>query len=96
MEWKTVATVFGALFLAELGDKTQLAILSFTAGGRPAWSVFLGASLALVVSAATAVLLGQALLQVVPPAILRLAAAALFVVVGVLVGVEATRELRAR
>jgi Ca2+/H+ antiporter, TMEM165/GDT1 family len=94
MDLRTVATVFAALFLAELGDKTQLAVLSFTAAGRPAWSVFLGASLALAASTAVAILVGQALLRVIDPAWLRLGGAALFLVVGVLVGIEALGDLR--
>ena len=92
---RTTATVFAALFLAELGDKTQLAVISFTAGGSPRWAVALGASLALIASTLLAVLIGEALLRVVRPAYLQLGAAALFLVVGTLVGLEALRDLRA-
>jgi len=91
---RTTATVFLALFLAELGDKTQLAVVSFTAGGASRWAVFIGASLALIVSTALAVLVGEGLLRVIRPAYLQLGAAAIFVVVGILVGVEALRALR--
>ena len=94
MDLRTIATVFAALFLLELGDKSQLAVVAFTAGGRSAWSVFLGATLALVISTGLAILFGQALLQVVPPVVLRLGAAVVFVVVGVLVGYEAVGDLR--
>lgn len=87
--------VFAALFLAELGDKTQLAVISFTAGGMSRWAVFAGASLALIASTGLAVLVGEALLRVVKPAYLQLGASALFIGVGVLVGVEALRALRA-
>jgi putative Ca2+/H+ antiporter (TMEM165/GDT1 family) len=92
---RTTATVFLALFLAELGDKTQLAVISFTAGGNNRWAVFLGASLALIASTLLAVLVGEALLRVVKPAYLQLGAAALFLIVGALVGAEAIREIRA-
>jgi putative Ca2+/H+ antiporter (TMEM165/GDT1 family) len=91
---KTTVTVFAALFLAELGDKTQLAVISFVAGGSSRWAVFIGASLALIASTALAVLVGEALLRVVKPAYLQLGAAALFLIVGVLVGTEALRDLR--
>ncbi|MDP8978026.1 MAG: TMEM165/GDT1 family protein [Actinomycetota bacterium] len=94
MDLRTIATVFAALFLAELGDKTQLAVMSFTASGSPALSVVVGASLALVASTVAAVAVGQALLRVVDPAWLRLGAAFVFVVVGVLVALEAVGELR--
>ena len=92
---KASLTVFAALFLAELGDKTQLAVISFTAGGMSRWAVFVGASLALIASTGLAVLVGEGLLRVVKPAYLQLGAAVLFLVVGLLVGAEAIREIRA-
>lgn len=91
---KASVTVFAALFLAELGDKTQLAVISFTAGGMSRWAVFIGASLALIASTGLAVLVGEGLLRVIKPAYLQLGAAGLFLVVGILVGVEALRDLR--
>ncbi len=91
---KATATVFIALFLAELGDKTQLAVVSFVAGGSSRLAVFLGAAAALIASTALAVLVGEGLLRVVKPAYLQLGAAALFLIVGVLVGLEALRGLR--
>lgn len=94
MEIRTILTVFAALFLAELGDKTQLAVVSFTASGRSPWAVFAGASLALVASSGIAVIGGQALLRVIPAPVLQLVAAGIFVVVGILVGFEAIGELR--
>jgi Ca2+/H+ antiporter, TMEM165/GDT1 family len=92
---KASLTVFVALFLAELGDKTQLAVVSFTAGGMNRWAVFAGASVALIASTGLAVLVGEGLLRVVKPAYLQLGAAALFLIVGLLVGAEALKEIRA-
>jgi Ca2+/H+ antiporter, TMEM165/GDT1 family len=92
---KATIPVFVALFLAELGDKTQLAVISFIAGGSSRMAVFVGASLALIASTALAVLVGEGLLRIVKPAYLQLGAAALFLIVGVLVGLEALKELRA-
>lgn len=57
MDIATVAAAFGLIFLAELGDKTQLAILAMAVDRKPL-SVFLGASLALLASTALAVALG--------------------------------------
>ena len=95
MDLRIVATVFGALFLAELGDKTQLAVISLVAAGQPAIAVFTGASLALVASTAMAVLGGEGLLRLIPAEVLQLVAAAIFIVVGVLVGWEAIGHIRA-
>jgi putative Ca2+/H+ antiporter (TMEM165/GDT1 family) len=78
---RTFWTVFVTLFLAELGDKTQLAVLGF-ATGSSRWLVFAGASLALMASTAVAVLVGRALGSLVPTAWLRVGAGALFLLVG--------------
>ncbi|MGH3440650.1 MAG: TMEM165/GDT1 family protein [Nitriliruptorales bacterium] len=94
MDWRAFVTVFGAIFLAELGDKTQLAVLSFTTSMSRV-SVLLGASLALVASTVLAVAVGQALLQVMPAEWLRLVGALIFLAVGVLVGIEAIGDIRA-
>lgn len=75
---------FVTVFLAELGDKTQLATLALAAGGHARWLVFLGAALALIVSSAVAVLVGSALGQVVPALWLRRGAGALMIGLGVL------------
>ena len=53
MDIRLAVTVFGAVFLAELGDKTQLATLLFSAKSPDRLvTVFVGASLALVVTVA--------------------------------------------
>ena len=80
----TVAVAFGLIFLAELGDKTQLAVLAMATQRGPL-SVFLGASLALVVSTAVAVILGTVAKGYLPEGSLRLlryAAGALFIAFG--------------
>ena len=82
MDWKLAATTFVAVFVAELGDKTQLATLGFAASGASRWSVFLGAALALVASTAVAVLAGEAIARVISPRALQRAAGVLFVVLG--------------
>lgn len=83
MELKTFAIVFGTVFLAELGDKTQLATMLFAS--RPSvslWIVFLGASAALLLSSAIAVAAGSVVSNVVDPKILSWIAGAGFVVIG--------------
>src|ERR1051326_8015494 len=48
MDWRVLFTTFGVIFLAEMGDKTQLAAMTMAAESKKPWAVFLGASLALV------------------------------------------------
>jgi len=84
MDWKTLATTFGAIFVAELGDKTQLATLTLSANARAKWAVFAGSALALVATSAIAVLAGSAVTRVVPPVWMRRIAGIVFVVLGVL------------
>ena len=61
MDLKLLATTFAAVFLAGLGDKTQLAVLSLSAGTTSRWTVFVGASAALVASSLVAVLVADQL-----------------------------------
>ncbi|MFT3772475.1 MAG: TMEM165/GDT1 family protein [Minicystis sp.] len=84
MDWKLFASTFVAIFLAEMGDKTQLATLSAASGGASRWIVFAGAALALVATTAVAVLGGEALSRAIPPIWTKRAAGALFIVLGVL------------
>jgi putative Ca2+/H+ antiporter (TMEM165/GDT1 family) len=84
MELKTLLVVFVTVFLAELGDKTQLATLLFaTDGNAGRMTVFAGASLALVASSAVAVLAGSLLSSHLDGRLLGYGAGALFIVIGV-------------
>jgi len=66
MDWKIFATAFITLFLAELGDKTQLAVITMTSSTESKISVFLGASLALVAVTLIGVVFGGVLSQYIP------------------------------
>lgn len=84
MDIKLAVTVFGVVFLAELGDKTQLATLLFSAKSPDKLiTVFLGASLALVATSAIGVAAGGFVAQYVSPKLLSYIAGAGFVVIGV-------------
>ncbi len=83
MDMKILAAAFTTLFLAEFGDKTQLAVISMVASTRKPWPVFLGAVAALAVVTGIGVLFGEGLQRLVPEAVLRRAAAALFIAIGV-------------
>jgi putative Ca2+/H+ antiporter (TMEM165/GDT1 family) len=84
MDWKLIGSTFTLVFLAELGDKTQLATLALAASGRSKLLVFLGAAGALVATSAIAVLVGEGVARVVPEVWIRRAAGAGFLVLGAL------------
>lgn len=83
MDYRATATIFVTVFLAELGDKTQLATLLFAAD-KPLsrWVVFLAAASALVLSTALAVLAGGWIAEHIDPRYLKLAAGLGFMVIG--------------
>ncbi len=83
MELKTFLVVFGTVFLAELGDKTQLATVLFASKqSTGVFWVFLGASIALVLSTALATAVGASLSNFVDPRYLSLAAGIGFILIG--------------
>lgn len=84
MFWSIVLTTLGALFVAELGDKTQLAVITLAAKHRQPLAVFLGASVALVLVTAIGAIGGEAITRVIPADLLRRIAAGAFVVMGIL------------
>lgn len=84
MDIKVLVTIFSAVFLAELGDKTQLATVLFSAGKPGArWGVFLAAASALVLSTAIAVVAGAWVSEHISPRHLKLAAGTGFMLIGV-------------
>jgi putative Ca2+/H+ antiporter (TMEM165/GDT1 family) len=92
---------FTLLFVAELGDKTQLALVALVAGTGQPWSVFLGGTLALWTVALIGILLGSTLLRRVPKIWMHRVAAALFLVFGLvaiggaILGESTTSDVRA-
>jgi len=84
MDWRLLLATFGSVFLAELGDKTQLATLCFAAGKNTFVPVFIGSSLALVTSSLLACIVGSALTRVLPIRWVHLGAGVLFIVIGAL------------
>ncbi|MGB9723443.1 MAG: TMEM165/GDT1 family protein [Chloroflexia bacterium] len=83
MDWDVLLSTFGLLFLAELGDKTQLAVIAQVCRyGRP-WAVFLGASLALTGVTALGAVAGQLVGGLVSGEWVRYLAAGGFLAMGV-------------
>ncbi len=83
MDWKVFGTVFGTVFLAELGDKTQLATLLFASKSAVSlWTIFFAAASALVITSAIGVAAGAVVSQYVNPKYLSYAAGAGFILIG--------------
>ncbi len=82
MDWKIFMTTFGTIFLAELGDKTQLATLLMTSKTGHPLTVFVGAVLALSFVTLIGVLVGEGLISILPQNILKKGAALAFILIG--------------
>jgi putative Ca2+/H+ antiporter (TMEM165/GDT1 family) len=83
MDWKIIATVFISVFIAEMGDKTQLATMLFASDKEVSkWTIFFGASLALIAASGIGVLVGGALSNYISEKHLHYLAGAGFVIIG--------------
>lgn len=81
---RTFLTVFLTIFLAEVGDKTQLATILFAAEAKTGkWLIFAAAALALVVAAAIGVLVGAQVERFVSPRTLKIVAGIGFIAIGI-------------
>ncbi len=84
MELKLFLTIFISVFIAEMGDKTQLATFGFAAGAEHSkWLVFAASALALTTSSAIAVIFGEAISNLIGPKTLSILSGSLFVAIGV-------------
>ena len=82
MDWKVFWVTFGTVFLAEMGDKTQLAALTMTADTGAGLTVFAGACLALILATFLGVAFGSILTQWISPALLKKLAGVAFILIG--------------
>ncbi len=84
MDWKIFITIFASVFIAELGDKTQLATMLFAADKETSkYIVFFAASTALVVASAIGVLAGAVLSEYINEKYLHLIAGVGFIAIGI-------------
>lgn len=91
MNWQVLGSTFLMIFLAELGDKTQISTFAFASESRARLSVFLGAAAALVCTSAMGVLLGAVAGKFVPERVMKFVAAAIFLGFGGWTLVQAIR-----
>ena len=84
MDLKLFATVFSTIFIAELGDKTQLATVLYASdASHPRFTVFAASAAALILTSALGVLAGSLVAEHVNPRIVRWVAGLGFIAVGV-------------
>jgi len=81
---KTIITTFFLVFIAELGDKTQLSTMLLASKSKSIWYVFIGSSLALVLSSLLGVLAGSLLNKYIPQFYIQLFSGISFVIIGIL------------
>ena len=84
MDLRVLLTTFGVIFLAEMGDKTQLAAMTMAAQTKKPWAVFLGAAVALAAVSALGVIVGSVLGNYIPLEWVKRLAAIGFIIIGVL------------
>ena len=85
MDWRVFITTFGVIFLAEIGDKTQLAAMTMSAETKRPWIVLLSASLAIACVSAIGVLVGSLLSNYLPLEWIKRGAAIVFIAIGTLI-----------
>jgi putative Ca2+/H+ antiporter (TMEM165/GDT1 family) len=85
MDWRVFLTTFGVIFLAEMGDKTQLAAMTMAAQTKRPWAVFIAAAVALTAVSAIGVVVGSVVGDYVPLIWVKRVAAVSFIVIGVLI-----------
>ena len=95
MNLETMLPIFSGIFLAELGDKTQVATLCFSAqGGLSRLEVFLASGAALVLATGLGVTVGQAVGLLVNPEFLKAGAGMIFLIMGLVFLRDGLRERR--
>ncbi|WAS06621.1 TMEM165/GDT1 family protein [Gloeomargaritales cyanobacterium VI4D9] len=83
MNWQLLGLTFLTVFLAEIGDKSQLATIALSGGSKaPRW-VFLGTATALITASFLGVFLGEQLTQILPLDAVQIVAAVGFFLLGI-------------
>ena len=82
--WKTIISAFILVFLAELGDKTQLSTMLLASKSNSIWYVFIGSACALVLSSLLGVLVGSIMHKYIPTSYIHIFSGIAFVIVGFL------------
>lgn len=86
-----IATVAIAFFLAELGDKTQLATISIAAQYHSFWGVWLGSTFGMVAADAIAIVVGIVAGKKLPEKLIKYVSTAIFIIFGGIIIIDAIR-----
>jgi putative Ca2+/H+ antiporter (TMEM165/GDT1 family) len=92
-KYGVLATTIVAFFLAEMGDKTQVATVALAAKYSALWAVVAGTTLGMMIANVPVVLLGDRLAKRIPLRLTRMVAAAIFAILGALVLLNAQASL---
>ncbi len=82
--WKSIFSAFLLVFLAELGDKTQLSTMLLASKSNSIWYTFIGSASALVLSSLLGVLAGSVINRYIPMFYIQLCSGIAFIILGVL------------
>lgn len=85
MDWKILIATFSSIFLAELGDKTQLAAIIMTSKTNKPLSVFIGSMIAFAAVTLIGVTFGATLTKFVPINYIKISSAIAFITIGILI-----------
>ena len=92
MIWNLLLSTFLTVFIAELGDKTQLATLTISGTSKKPFAVFLGSSSALVFASLLGALTGGSISTIVPEIVLKSIASVTFLIIGVRLLISSLRK----
>ncbi len=81
---KTIITTFFLVFLAELGDKTQLSTMILASRSGSKWHIFIGSACALVLSSLLGVLVGSVINRYIPQFYIQAGSGFAFLIIGIL------------
>lgn len=85
MDLKLIFATFTTIFLAEMGDKTQLAAMGLSAKGKSLPEIFIGAIGGIVLATVIGIAAGRVLQEFLNPRTLQLGSGSLFILMGVLI-----------
>lgn len=80
--WKTIISTFFLIFLAELGDKTQLSTMLLASKSNSIWYVFIGSAIALILSSLVGVLAGSVINKYIPQVYIQICSGIAFIIIG--------------